>query len=121
MGIVEPKAGPPRPLAVTVIAGIFLAVGAGMFAYHFPSLVAWRQDAVWVEGTEFLAIVIGVFLLRGANWARWLAVSWLGFHVLIVALNGFQMFAVHVLIFAGITWLLVRPESGRYFRGAGVC
>ena len=34
-----------------------------------------------------LAIVCGVFLLRGHNWARWLALAWIAFHVVLSAFH----------------------------------
>ena len=55
------------PLPVVVVALLYLAVGILGFAYHFRSLLAWQQGSVWVETTELLAAVIGVFLLRGQN------------------------------------------------------
>ena len=76
-----------RPLAVTAVACVYLAVGAMVFATHFRDLLTLQQDAVWVELTEFLAIVCGAFMLRGHNWARWLAVAWMAFHVVLSASN----------------------------------
>ena len=52
-------------------------------AYHFSEL---RQpEGVWVGLTELLAILSGVFMLRGQNWARWLALAWIAFHVIPVS------------------------------------
>lgn len=111
-----------RPFAVTFIGCLFVAVGCVGFGYHLREALAkssFPADAVWIELTELLAVIGGIFLLRGQNWARWLAVAWMAFHVLITALNQFRGFAVHVLLFAGIAWLLFRADSTRYFRGAG--
>src|ERR1700681_1065711 len=68
-----------RPLAVTIVACVYLAVGVIGFAYHFRELVALQNQAVWVELTEFLALVCGAFMLGGHNWARWLALAWMAF------------------------------------------
>jgi NAD(P)-dependent dehydrogenase (short-subunit alcohol dehydrogenase family) len=38
-------------------------------------------DLVIVSLLRMLAIVSGAYMLRGANWARWLAISWIAFHV----------------------------------------
>lgn len=67
------------PVSVAVIACLYLAVGIGGFVVHFQALRA--PDGIWIEITEFLAIVCGVFLLRAQNWARWLAVAWMAFHI----------------------------------------
>jgi hypothetical protein len=65
----------------STLAILYLVVGIIGFAYHFPELRAGHPDAIWIELTEFLAIVAGVFMLLGRNWARWLALAWIAFHV----------------------------------------
>jgi hypothetical protein len=107
-----------RPISVTIIAALYLAVGAGGFAVHFRELLAHHPDAVGIELTELTAILCGVFLLRGDNWARWLALAWIAFHVVLSAFHAIPEFAIHALFCAVIAWVLFRPESARYFRGA---
>jgi len=70
-----------------------------------------------VELVEIAAIVSGAFLLRGENWARWAAVVWIGFHVVLSAFHELREFIVHALFCAVIAWILFRPEAGRYIRG----
>ena len=106
-----------RPLSVTVVACLFLLVGAVGFVYHFRELLPLQRDGTLVELTEFLAFVSGAFMLRGQNWARWLALAWMAFHVVISAVPPFRGLIVHVLIFGGITWLLLRSDAAGYFRG----
>jgi hypothetical protein len=111
----------PRPFAVTVLGCLFLGVGSVGFIYHLHEFLvsrSFQSDMIWIELTEFLAIVGGAFLLRGRNWARWLILGWVAFHVILTALNAFHQFAVHALLFVGIGWLLFRPESSRYFRNS---
>jgi hypothetical protein len=89
------------------------------FVYHFEELQAgnaFHNDSVWIELTELLAIVSGVFILRGQNWARWLAFAWMVFHV-IVSIHDLRAFTMHCLICAAIAWCVFRPEAARYFRG----
>jgi hypothetical protein len=107
-----------RPVSITILACVYLAVGIIGFAYHFRDL---RQpDGIGIELTEFLAILCGAFLLRGKNWARWLALAWIAFHVILSAFHPFRELAIHGLFFAVIVWLLFRPEAARYFRGARI-
>jgi hypothetical protein len=107
-----------RPVSILILACVYLAVGSIGFAYHFSEL---RQpDGVWIELTEFLAILSGAFMLRGQNWARWLALAWIAFHVILSAFHEFRELAIHTLLFAVIVWLLFRPEGRRYFRGGPV-
>ncbi|HEY4900011.1 MAG TPA: hypothetical protein VIH91_04245 [Terriglobales bacterium] len=109
-----------RPVSVLIVACVYLAVGVIGFAYHFKELLALHSDSVGIELTEFLAIVCGVFMLRGRNWARWLALAWIAFHVVLSALHTFREFAVHALFCAVIAWALFRPAAARYFRGTPI-
>ena len=72
-----------RPISVTIVACVYLAVGTLAFVYHFRELLSRQPDSVGMELTEFLAVVCGVFMLRGHNWARWLALAWIAFHVIL--------------------------------------
>lgn len=110
-----------RPLAVTLLAWVYIAVGAGGFLAHFHGLLEgsfFRFDGAGIEMIELIALASGVFLLRGANWARWLALAWIAFHVVISALNHWEQFAVHALFCAAIAWILLRADAARYFRPA---
>ncbi len=112
-----------RPLAVTIIALIYIAVGAGGFVDHFHGLregSLFRFDGAGIELVELVALACGVFLLFGRNWARWLAVAWIGFHVILSAFNSLTQCAVHAVFCAAIAWILFRPDASRYFRGAPV-
>ncbi|MFZ0745089.1 MAG: hypothetical protein WAM85_11825 [Terracidiphilus sp.] len=106
-----------RLVSVVVVACLYIAVGAAAFAFYFPTLLKGQPDAVWIELTELLAIVAGIFLLRGHNWARWLALAWIGFHVVLSAFHILREFAVHAAFCAVIAWVLFRPAAANYFRG----
>jgi hypothetical protein len=109
-----------RPLPVTILAVVYITVGVLGFANHFPN---WhgahglQYEDFWIELTEVLAVVCGIFLLRGANWARWLAVAWMAFHVILSAFDAYRGLIIHTVLCAAIAWLLFRPEAARYFRG----
>jgi hypothetical protein len=94
-------------------------VGAAGFVYHlteFRARNAFPFDAVLVELVGLLAIVSGAFMLRGHNWARWLALAWIAFHVIVSAFHTFREFAIHCVFCAVINWFLFRPRAVRYFR-----
>ena len=108
------------PISVALLACLYIAVGTIGFAYHFRELSAGHAlnfDGIWVELTEFLAIVCGAFLLKGQDWARWLAVAWMAFHVVISALHTFHQAAIHFVFLAVIAWLLFRRPAGLFFTG----
>lgn len=102
------------PVCVIVIACLYLVVGVGGFVLHFKDLRA--TDGLWIEITEFLAIVCGAFLLRAQNWARWLAIAWMVFHVAI-SFGAFRELVMHTLFLVLIVWCLFRANANRYFRG----
>ena len=108
-----------RPLSVTVVACVFLLVGVVGFVFHFKQALVSPSDGIWIELTEVLAALSGAFLLRGHNWARWLALAWMVFHV-ILSFGAFRQFAIHAVIFAAIAWALFSPEAARYFRGTPI-
>jgi hypothetical protein len=106
-----------RPFSVTGVAWLYIAVGGVMFAYHFPELLHMHQDAFAIELTELVGLTAGVFMLRGHNWARWLALAWAAFHVALTLSPPFHGLAVHVIIFGGIAVILLRSDANQYFRG----
>lgn len=107
------------PISVVVIALLYLAVGIVGFVYRFRTLLSWQQGSVWAESTELLAVIAGVFLLLGQNWARWLAVVWIAFHVVLSAFHSWGEAAVHAAFLVLIAGALFWPGVGRYFRRAG--
>lgn len=110
-----------RPLPVTILALLYIGVGCVGFVYHFTGLRAggaFQSDIVWVELIEFLAILCGAFMLRGSNWARWLALAWIAFHVILSAFHSLREFAFHAALCVLFVWILLRPEAARFFRGS---
>ena len=101
------------PVPVILIACLYFAVGIGGFVAHFSDRGA--PDWIWVEVTEFLAIVCGVFLLRAHNWARWLAGAWMAFHV-VLSFGELPQLAIHSLFLVLIVWCLFRADSSRFFK-----
>jgi|SRR5215469_8773252 len=106
------------PLSITILGLIYIGVGAVGFASHFVTSLAHLNEGLWIELTELLAIVSGAFMLRGNNWARWLALAWMALHVILSAFGSLRELAIHCLFCAAIAWALFRPGAARYFRGA---
>ncbi len=105
-----------RPISVLLLACLYIAVGAVGFVAHFRDLRGHPYDGLTVELLELVAVVSGAFLLRGRNWARWLALAWIVFHVILSAFHPWQELAIHSLFCVVIIWILFRPEATRYFR-----
>jgi hypothetical protein len=98
---------------------LYIAVGTIGFVYHFPSFHgqgAFQTEDIWIELTEGVAAVSGVFLLRGENWARWLAFAWIVFHVLLSVFHPIRELAIHLAMCLVIGWILFSRAAGDYFR-----
>jgi hypothetical protein len=108
-----------RPISITIVAAVYLIVGAvGLVAHFSDSLSrrAFQYDDGLIELTELTAIVCGLFMLKGRNWARWLALAWIAFHVAISFFDSMQKVAVHGLFLLLIAYFLFRPDATIYFQ-----
>ena len=106
-----------RPLSVTIIGCVYIVTGvAGCIAHAAEFTSSSLLTAVLVEGVSLLALVSGAYLLRGQNWARWLALAWMAFHVVLSAFHNGRELAIHSLFCALIAYVLLRPSAARYFR-----
>jgi hypothetical protein len=109
-----------RPLQVTILGWLHIAVGVLGSAVHGKELAtqpAFQADSVWVVLVSILAVVAGVFMLRGHNWARWLAMAWMAFHVIVSVFHSMRDVAIHMVLLVLFAYLLFRPEATAYFRG----
>lgn len=117
-----PQSGVPvnkRPVPVTIIGWLLVVVGITGFAYHLNEIKpqhVFQDENVWIFVVEIVAIVCGTFLLRGKNWARWLALAWIAFHVALSFFESFRQLAVHGLILLLFAYFLFRREANAYFR-----
>jgi len=107
-----------RPFAITVLAWLYVAVGAIGTAGHYANF--WKQkptvnEFVWITVLGAAAIVAGLYMLRRRDWARWLAIAWMGTHVAISVFHPVRELVVHCALLALISYLLIRPEASRYF------
>jgi len=103
-----------RPVAITVIGWIFIVVGVVALLYHLrhPS----EEGLVWVCFVRVLAIVSGAFMLWGFNWARWLLVVWIAYHVILSAFHSLFEVVIHGLLFGVVVYFLFRAQASAYFR-----
>jgi len=106
------------PIPVLVVVAVYLLVGLMGFVYHFNELTAGHQDAIAIELTELTAVVAGVGLLMRKNWARWLALAWVVFHVVISLFHPLRELLIHAVLCILIAWLLFRPGTVQWFKQA---
>jgi uncharacterized membrane protein HdeD (DUF308 family) len=106
-----------RPFAITVLGWLYIVVGiVGLVHHGLVAIRSWHPEDLWILLSQVLALIAGVFMLRGANWARWLACIWIAAHVVIAWLNGPGQALFHAIIFVGITILLFRADARAFFR-----
>jgi hypothetical protein len=113
----------PRPISVTIISGVMIAAGVIGLVYHLSELKVqhpFQYDIVWISLLRLLAIVAGVFMLRRADWARWLTMAWITLHVAVSAFHSMPQLAMHGLILVAFAYFLFRRQASEYFRGARV-
>jgi hypothetical protein len=109
------------PPAVIVIACLFAVAGGVGVAYHateFNFHGPFQGELVLVCLIRLLAVVAAVFMLRGHNWARWLLMVWLAYHIVLSAFHTAAQVIVHSLLLGVIGFFLFRPEASAYFRAA---
>jgi putative methionine-R-sulfoxide reductase with GAF domain len=114
---------PPRvrPRSVSLISCLFIATGTIGFAYHATEVnirPPIEYEPILVLGIRLLAIVSGVFMLRGADWARWLAIVWLAYHVMLSVWHSWAETVTHAVLLAAVAYTLFRPDASPYFRAA---
>jgi hypothetical protein len=116
-----------RPRSITVISWIFIVFGGISF---IASLLPWLGpalpqriaeqpfDYLLIPGIRILAALCGVFMLYGFNWARWLLVIWIVYHVILGALHSWLQLIVHGMLSAVILYFVLRPQASAYFLDA---
>jgi hypothetical protein len=108
-----------RPLSVIIIGCLFIVAGTFGLVYHLTELRRpFHNDLAWVLLLRVLAIVGGVFMLRGRNWARWLTLIWMAYHVVLSAFHSRSELVMHSVLLVVIAYFLLRPNVADYFRGS---
>jgi len=106
-----------RPIPVTILGCLFIVVGLVGLAYHLSQRPVDRWVAL-ISIIEIIAIVGGVFLLKGRNWARWLMIGWLGFHVGVSAFRTLSECIAHAVLLVVVAYSLLTPPDSQYFQAA---
>ena len=103
-----------RPRSVTIISWIFIVFGSVALLYGVGR--GGDLKSHWyVHLSRLLQIVAGVFMLYGRNWARWLLVAWIAFHIVVGYLHGPVQLLLHVAIFSVILFFIFRRQASDYF------
>jgi hypothetical protein len=115
-----------RPNSITIISWVFIVFGGISFLYSLLPLadsaavqrIAERPFEFWlIPVVRILALLSGVFMLYGYNWARWLLAVWVVYHVILSIMHSPLELLVHSLLFAVVLYFIFRPQATEYFRG----
>jgi hypothetical protein len=106
-----------RPLPVTILGCLFIVSGLVGLVYHLLDNPLDR-GIVFISIVRAIAVVGGVFLLKGHNWARWLMLAWLAFHVVVSAFHSLSEFLPHVVLLMVVGYFLIWPPGSKYFHSA---
>lgn len=106
-----------RPFEVSFLGWLMIAVGVFATTYHLWTGTMDRWMSVIVL-FEFVGIASGVFLLKGARWARWLMLAWVAAHVVAGALNSWKDGLPHLLLLVAIAYALLGPPTAKYYQRA---
>jgi membrane-anchored glycerophosphoryl diester phosphodiesterase (GDPDase) len=99
-------------LAVAGVLGVVAQPVKFLVDHHFES------DMLWAVLVSVAAAVSGVYMLRGIDWARWLAMAWIAFHVVLSFFHSWLEMAIHGVIFVVFAVILFLPDANRFFRSA---
>jgi hypothetical protein len=113
-----------RPRSITIISWILIVFGSiALLTGLLPNVnitaaqrIAEFNGHWYVHLSRLVMVLSGVFMLYGFNWARWLLVVWLAFHVIIGILHSSFQLLVHSLLLVVVVLFLFRPAASAYFR-----
>jgi hypothetical protein len=108
-----------RPIPVIIVSILFILTGCIGFAYHIKDFFEPNDkpyELIWVLFIRILAVVCGLLLFLRINWARWLAVAWLLYHILLSALHSTSELITHIVLLIIVSVLLFLPVSNAYFK-----
>jgi hypothetical protein len=105
-----------RPRSITIISWVFILLGSATALAGLPLSFDRAASKPLEDAAIFLLrvvpIVCGISMLQGRNWARWLLLPWLAFHVVLGALHSVPALIVHILLFVvPLNFLFLAPSS----------
>ena len=117
-----------RPLSITILAWVFIAVGSvgvvvGLLSLFRVARVAgfaalnrrYLIDTGFVLLSGLIAAISGAALLHRFRWARWVCIGWIVAHVVLSIWHSAFEVVAHSVMLAGMIYILFRREASTYF------
>ncbi len=107
-----------RPLTVAIICCLFIVAGVTGIIYHAPEWKAtgMQADTILAFVVRVAAIVGGIFTLKGSNFARWVLVIWIVYHVVLSFYHSTAELVTHIAVTIVVLLGLFNSKANEYFR-----
>lgn len=107
-----------RLLPITIFSGLFIVAGLVGIVYHSSDLkeIGASTEVLWVLFVRLLAIVGGVFAIRRKNWARWLLLAWVFYHVALSLYHPLPELIIHVALLIAFVYVFFLSKSSSIFK-----
>lgn len=105
-----------RPLIITLISLLFIIAGASGIYYHLAELNNLTTEVALIFIIRLIAIAGGVFVFLGHNWARWLLIAWMTYHVALSFSHSGLEVAIHLGFLAITILALFNKQASAYFK-----
>jgi uncharacterized membrane protein HdeD (DUF308 family) len=104
-----------RPLSVSIVGWILIVMGA--FSLISAVYYLSRSGVSWYVVDGFVMLLVGTYILGGANWARLLYVGWFAFVVILtLIIHPSNAGLLRTVIFHSVMILfLFLPKANAYF------
>jgi hypothetical protein len=110
-----------RPPTITALSWLYVIVGLVSTGYHIsqfktlsPTLLGAAETLLMIV-IGLAAVAAGYYMLRGQNWARWLAFCWTLFHVILSAFQSPWGLIFHSVFVVLLALLLFSKEAKKWF------
>ncbi|HTH56604.1 MAG TPA: hypothetical protein VL728_11215 [Cyclobacteriaceae bacterium] len=106
-----------KSIPIIILSCLFIIAGVVGVIYHADDLkqIAVSREAFWVLLIRLLAIIGGVFALRRKNWARWLLLGWISYHVILSLYHPLSELLVHVVLLVAVAYFYFLSKTSSYF------
>jgi len=106
-----------RSVPVVILSCLFVIAGVVGIIYHADDLRLFgtSREALWILIIRLLAIIGGAFAIRRKNWARWLLLGWISYHVVLSLYHPLTELSVHVVLLVIVVYIFFFSKSSRYF------
>src|SRR6478672_2958458 len=96
-----------RSIPVIILSCLFILAGVVGIIYHSDDLkiLGRSSESFWILIIRVLAIIGGVFAIRRKNWARWLLLAWISYHVVLSLYHPLSELSMHAVLLVIVVYV----------------